>query len=363
MNKQEIWKQIPGFNDAYEASNLGNIIVKKTKFEMITHINNNYTYIKIANKYCRVHRLVAMTFLDNPYDKEQVNHKDGDKTNNNLVNLEWCTQKENNKHATDHITEFFKRAVYKIDKDTDEILDIYESLSEASSKGFDLSKISMVVNGHNKTHRGFIWKSVEKRENDAIDQLGEKWRLLSKSKYKEINKYKKYYVSNMGRVKNIHNKLVKHAYGNINKFKLSLSNKQKNFLVHRLMIMAFNVPIPDKYKGVTIENLQVDHIDSDPDNNNLDNLRWCTSKDNIKNNKKTLEKLTKEIVEATFEGVTFSYNGITDTVNKLHFDNPTIRKYAKSGKTYKGYTFRIIKLFNPENYSKKALLMIHELLK
>ena len=68
-----------------------------------TQYTNDGGYYKIAfNKHSHyVHRLVAMCFLENTLNKETVNHKDGNKANNNLSNLEWNTYIENNKHARD----------------------------------------------------------------------------------------------------------------------------------------------------------------------------------------------------------------------------------------------------------------------
>lgn len=67
--------------------------------------NNGYLIASLAGgkegtqKQMAVHRLVALHFLPNPYQHEQVNHKDGDKTNNNVSNLEWCSVKQNHHHA------------------------------------------------------------------------------------------------------------------------------------------------------------------------------------------------------------------------------------------------------------------------
>jgi hypothetical protein len=105
----EIWKDIPGFNGMYKASNLGKIKsvnYNHTKSEKVLKINlykNGYGRICLCknntSKTYLVHRLIAITFIPNPENKPQINHKDINKQNNNILNLEWNTYSENNKHS------------------------------------------------------------------------------------------------------------------------------------------------------------------------------------------------------------------------------------------------------------------------
>ena len=112
----EIWKDVVGYEGHYKVSNLGRVkscerVVKrngsdmKLKGSLIKSRQNSTGYLRVslslASKRKRhfVHRLVAESFLLNDNERCYVNHKDLDKKNNNVSNLEWCTRSENMQHA------------------------------------------------------------------------------------------------------------------------------------------------------------------------------------------------------------------------------------------------------------------------
>ena len=104
----EIWETIiiDGEVTNYEASPSG-LIRNKTTFKILKpyYINSGYLMVTIcldSKRHPRylVHRLIAMTFIPNPYNYPEVNHKDEDKTNNSVENLEWCTSEYNQNYGT-----------------------------------------------------------------------------------------------------------------------------------------------------------------------------------------------------------------------------------------------------------------------
>lgn len=96
----EIFKTIPGFPD-YEVSTWGRVFSKKTgRFLKQEEHYKGYLRVDLFDvhgerKHFKVHRLVAEAFIPNPLGKDQINHKDGNNTNNSVTNLEWVTCQEN----------------------------------------------------------------------------------------------------------------------------------------------------------------------------------------------------------------------------------------------------------------------------
>lgn len=103
----ELWKPLLNFEELYEVSNQGKIRSLKEKFmhRVLKPSLSNSGYQQVIlrknnkNHCCFIHRAVAEAFILNPEKKEQVNHIDYDKHNNNVSNLEWTTRSENQTHA------------------------------------------------------------------------------------------------------------------------------------------------------------------------------------------------------------------------------------------------------------------------
>lgn len=167
---REIWKPVIGYEKLYKISNLGRI--KSLKYRggkkqkiLSTYNVHGYKRVRLFDgitvRSTGVHRIVAEAFLANPDSKQFVNHKDGNKSNNHLDNLEWATRSENAVHAFRilHIKRgggVEKRAVKNTDTG-----EIYSSIQEAAEKtGHNRTSIISCCKGRYKTVNGQHWKYV-----------------------------------------------------------------------------------------------------------------------------------------------------------------------------------------------------------
>lgn len=185
---EETWIEIKGYEGSYEISNLGRVkslsrkICNGTGFYISNtkilkgHMNTNgYIQVELKGKSMLVHRLVAEGFVFNSENKPQVNHIDGDKTNNKVSNLEWCTNGENQLHAYKNGLNCHskyagrpKKKVCQIDLKTEKIINIFESIANAKTfLGVKRENISQVCNGKRKKCLGFGWKYFE--EGDVVN--------------------------------------------------------------------------------------------------------------------------------------------------------------------------------------------------
>lgn len=131
-----MWKNVIGYEDAFEISNTGELRNKKTNRILKQHTRTSgyqQAAIKLGGRkginICfKIHRLVAEAFIPNPYNLPEVNHIDGNKANNTAINLEWVSRQSNMKHAVDTGLIVPRARVYlrKLDRiDADRIRKVY----------------------------------------------------------------------------------------------------------------------------------------------------------------------------------------------------------------------------------------------
>lgn len=179
---KEIWKDINNYEGLYQVSNLGNIksldkiIKQKNKVNQYQkHLykgkvlkkqiqKNGYEVVNLYKEQQMskklVHRLVANAFISNESNMKYINHKDNNRKNNNVNNLEWCTQKENINYAYkkgNKIPPNMKK-IFQLNNE-ERILNIFNSITEAERKtGIKASNISKCCRNLREKAGGYKWK-------------------------------------------------------------------------------------------------------------------------------------------------------------------------------------------------------------
>ena len=178
MTESEIWKDVVGYEGLYKVSNKGNVfsvermvrgkkcggIILKPRYH-----RDGYLQVMLCKNGIRknklIHRLVLETFVENPNNLPEVNHKDENKTNNDLSNLEWCTSKYNSNHGTRN--ERARKKVRAVNIKTGEVL-TFNSTVEAGRKGYNSGGISRACRGDYKNSNG-------KLIGDGYTYRGHRW--------------------------------------------------------------------------------------------------------------------------------------------------------------------------------------------
>ena len=162
MNEE--WRDIKGYEGKYQVSNLGRVksLARDTNNQyckvdkIIDSKPNKFGYLNVnlykkgKGKSFKVHRLAAIHFIENPENLPEVNHKDEDKTNNRVDNLEWCSRQYNVEYSQG-------KAVIGINKVSGLILE-FPSISEASRQtGINSRNICACLKGRQKSTGGYYW--------------------------------------------------------------------------------------------------------------------------------------------------------------------------------------------------------------
>lgn len=396
--KGEIWKDIPNYEGIYKISNFGRIkslsrlirksnkngniisknIILKPRIDkdgyLVSSLNKNGKYSTI-----KVHRIVAQSFIPNPDNKPNVNHKNGIKTDNRVSELEWNTISENQKHRYNSLKQngvnkgrlgiknkLSKKVIqYTLDlkyiRKWDCISDIEREL------GFRASGIVQTCKKKQSHCGGFIWMYDENTKEKELELKKNITKTIVKIKdfegelWIDVIGYEGHYmVSNLGRIKSLgreirNHKLVgtqitsdrilkksKDKYGYI---RVSfIKNKiKRSFKVHRLVAIHFI----DNKKNKPF----VNHINGVKDDNRISNLEWTTESENSIHNFKVLKhkgnrlgflgkknKNSKNVYQYSLQGKLIKkWDSVSDASRELNLTNSCISRVCNGNYTKNNY--------------------------
>ena len=166
----ELWKEIKGYEGLYKVSSFGRIKNISTGKILSPYISGGgYPVVKLYKNKTQynnfTHRLIAIAFIPNPNNYPFINHKDENKVNYNIDNLEWCTCQYNLTYGTYQQRRIDKRIIPVVQKTkSGEIIKIHKSRIEAEREtGIPHGNINMCISGKLKTAGGYIWENASEK--------------------------------------------------------------------------------------------------------------------------------------------------------------------------------------------------------
>lgn len=267
----ENWRPIVIKDCPYEVSDWGRV---RNKNDKILRGGNSHGYRTVSlrsgsdkRRHFLVHRLVAEAFIPNPKNLPCVNHKDGNRANNNVENLEWVTKSENSFHAVNVLGKTRKcKPIIQYSEDSDFITRFDNGKIAEETTGVKRKTIWANCNGTTTLGGGFLWKWETEIDHD-----------VNLKSFVDVPGFNQYMVSQEGEIysktqrKIMNKRLDGSGYERIS---IRKDNKAYPFGVHEVVALAY-IPDPDNLPIIN-------HKDHNKSNNHVDNLERTTLSGNAK---------------------------------------------------------------------------------
>lgn len=325
------WKIIPGYNN-YRVSDQGDLFNESNQRFLKGYKNLGYRCVNIVKNQPKdtffLHQLIIRSFVGPPPTaKHTVNHINGVKDDNRLINLEYSTPTEQLNHLIKmglRKQAVTNRPVIQFDLNDCKIAEFPSISVAASSLNYKKNGIRRVCSGISTKYEGFKWKYKCAIVIEALELPDEDWKVCP------INI--DYKISSQGRVQK-NSKIICHGIDDSGYKRVVLNfghGIRRQYWVHRLVALCF---IPNTDFNT---NCVVDHINSDRSNNNVENLRWSSQLDNNLSHSKKLEQ-----IDATTGEVIKIWPCIKHALEHVNGEYKQMHKFMKSQTVYKGYLWKL----------------------